>query len=126
MSFKIILEELANHRDVNKVKIADEIINIKLDTNRNDMMLSGLRMSIDLLSFGCLLFVGAAYGMNWENFKEDKENWFEVVVNGYRFMLFEYHVEHEKGQLEVNQVRKSSNCEKILKLITLLLPLENL
>ncbi|GMG39017.1 unnamed protein product [Ambrosiozyma monospora] len=88
---ELLLESYSLHCDsivqtieksVNDVKTTEEIINIILDSNRNDLMLLGLRMSIGLLSFGSLLFVGAAYGMNLHNFIEDKEYWFGIVVTG--------------------------------------------
>lgn len=68
---------------LNDVKTTEEIIAIVLDSNRNDLMLLNLKFSITLLSMACLLFMGATYGMNLENFIEDRENWFFLVCSGF-------------------------------------------
>lgn len=63
-----------------QIKTSEEIINIVLDSNRNELMLLGLRFSIGLLSMGGALYIGALYGMNLENFIEESDGGFEAVV----------------------------------------------
>jgi magnesium transporter len=88
---ELILESYSLHCDaivqtiesrVNDVRTTEEIINIILDSNRNDLMLLNLNLSITLMCMAGLLFVAAAYGMNLENFIEEKDNWFFIVVLG--------------------------------------------
>lgn len=73
---------------LNDVKTTEEIIAIVLDSNRNDLMLLNLKFSITLLSMACLLFLGATYGMNLENFIEEQEAWFFIVCTGFTFTSF--------------------------------------
>lgn len=77
---EMLLETYHNHIDelvqlsenaISNVKTTEEIINIILDSNRNQLMLLGIKFSLGLLSLGCAIFVGAAYGMNLENFIEE-------------------------------------------------------
>jgi magnesium transporter len=63
-----------------QIKTTEEIINIVLDSNRNELMLLGLKFSTGLLSMGAVLYVGALYGMNLENFIEEQNGGFELVV----------------------------------------------
>lgn len=63
-----------------QIKTSEEIINIVLDSNRNELMLLGLRFSIGLLSMGGALYISALYGMNLENFIEESDGGFEAVV----------------------------------------------
>lgn len=88
---ELILETYSLHCDaivqtiesrVNDVRTTEEIINIILDSNRNDLMLLNLNLSITLMCMAGLLFVAAAYGMNLENFIEEKDNWFYIVILG--------------------------------------------
>ncbi|CAK7913274.1 mitochondrial inner membrane magnesium transporter Mfm1p [[Candida] anglica] len=65
---------------LSQIKTTEEIINIVLDSNRNELMLLGLKFSVGLLSMGTILWVAALYGMNLENFIEEKDGGFEVVV----------------------------------------------
>ncbi|CCH45155.1 Mitochondrial inner membrane magnesium transporter mrs2 [Wickerhamomyces ciferrii] len=65
---------------ISNVRTTEEIINIILDSNRNQLMLLGLRFSIGLLSMGAGLFVAAAYGMNLENFIEEDDYGFGLIV----------------------------------------------
>lgn len=67
---------------LSNVRTTEEIINIILDSNRNQLMLLGLRFSIGLLSFGGLIFVASLYGMNLENFVEESDYWFWIIVGG--------------------------------------------
>lgn len=65
---------------ISNVKTTEEIINIILDSNRNQLMVLGLRFSIGLLSLGCGMFVASAYGMNLENFIEEDNYGLPLVV----------------------------------------------
>lgn len=88
---ELILESYSLHCDaivqtiesrVNDVRTTEEIINIILDSNRNDLMLLNLRLSITLMCLASLLFLAASYGMNLENFIEEKNAWFWIVTGG--------------------------------------------
>ncbi|RKP30231.1 hypothetical protein METBISCDRAFT_31080 [Metschnikowia bicuspidata] len=63
-----------------QIKTSEELIRFILDANRNELMLLGLKFSIGLLSFGITMYVAALYGMNLENFIEEKDGGFEAVV----------------------------------------------
>lgn len=63
-----------------QIKTSEEIINIVLDSNRNELMVLGLKFSIGLLSMGVVLYVAAVYGMNLENFIEESDGGFEGVT----------------------------------------------
>ncbi|KAH3680049.1 hypothetical protein WICPIJ_008430 [Wickerhamomyces pijperi] len=65
---------------ISNVKTTEEIINIILDSNRNQLMVLGLRFSIGLLSLGCGMFVASAYGMNLENFIEEDNYGMPLVI----------------------------------------------
>ena len=69
------VEELSS-----QIKTSEEIIKFVLDANRNDLMLLGLKFSIGLLSMGITMYVAALYGMNLENFIEETDGGFELVV----------------------------------------------
>lgn len=86
---EMLLESYYKHCDeivqtinnaISNVKTTEEIINIILDSNRNQLMLLSLRFSIGLLSMGAGLFVAAAYGMNLENFIEEQDFGLGLVV----------------------------------------------
>ncbi|CAH6722460.1 mitochondrial inner membrane magnesium transporter Mfm1p [[Candida] jaroonii] len=66
---------------LNQTKSTNEIINIILDSNRNEMMLLSLKFGVGLLSMGFALYIAALYGMNLENFIEETEFGFPVVVS---------------------------------------------
>lgn len=77
---EMLLETYHNHIDelvqmsenaISNVKSTEEIINIILDSNRNQLMLLGIKFSLGLLSLGGAILVGSAYGMNLENFIEE-------------------------------------------------------
>lgn len=99
---ELILESYSLHCDaivqtiesrVNDVRTTEEIINIILDSNRNDLMLLNLNLSITLMCLAGLLFVAASYGMNLENFIEEKDIWFYLVSGGsivFGLVLFRY------------------------------------
>lgn len=71
-----------------QIKTTEEIINIVLDSNRNELMLLGLRFSIGLLSTGIALYLAGLYGMNLENFIEESDGGFEfILVLGTVFMI---------------------------------------
>lgn len=80
-----IVQTVENLRS--QIKTSEEIINIVLDSNRNELMLLGLKFSTGLLSMGCALYIAALYGMNLENFIEETEGGFELVVGGGSILL---------------------------------------
>lgn len=63
-----------------QIKTSEEIIKFVLDSKRNELMLLSLKFSVGLLSIGLSLYVAALYGMNLENFIEESDGGFEVVV----------------------------------------------
>ncbi|VEU22353.1 DEKNAAC103505 [Brettanomyces naardenensis] len=88
---ELLLESYSLHCDaivqtvensISDVKTTEEIINIILDSNRNDLMLLGLRFSAGLMCFGSLMFPAAVYGMNLMNFFEKDGVFFPVVMGG--------------------------------------------
>lgn len=103
---EMLLESYYNHCDeivqtinrvINNVRTSEEIINIILDSNRNQLMLLGLRFSIGLLSMGSGLFIAAAYGMNLENFIEETNYGFPLIISISTLttiLLFGYSVKH--------------------------------
>lgn len=68
------------HNLKSQIKTSEEIINMILDSNRNELMLLGLKFSTGLLSMGIALYFGALYGMNLENFIEETDGGFGLVV----------------------------------------------
>ena len=80
-----IVQTVENLRS--QIKTSEEIINIVLDSNRNELMLLGLKFSTGLLSMGCALYIAALYGMNLENFIEETDGGFELVVGGGSVLL---------------------------------------
>lgn len=77
---EMLLETYHHHMDeivqitenvISNVKTTEEIINIILDSNRNQLMLLGIKFSIGMLSLGGPIFLGSLYGMNLENFIEE-------------------------------------------------------
>lgn len=86
---EMLLESYYKHCDeivqtvnnsISNVRTTEEIINIILDSNRNQLMLLGLRFSIGLLSLGAGMFTASAYGMNLENFIEEEDYGFPLVI----------------------------------------------
>lgn len=73
-----IVQTVENLRS--QVKTSEEIINIVLDSNRNELMLLGLKFSTGLLSMGIALYIAALYGMNLENFIEEAGGGFEFII----------------------------------------------
>ena len=65
---------------ISQIKTSEEIISIVLDSNRNELMLLGLKFSVGLLSIGTALWIASLYGMNLENFIEEKDGGMEAVV----------------------------------------------
>lgn len=63
-----------------QIKTSEEIINIMLDSNRNELMLLGLKVSTFILSLGVVLYISALYGMNLENYIEESDGGFEAVL----------------------------------------------
>lgn len=82
-----IVQTVENARS--QIKTTEEIISIVLDSNRNELMLLGLKFSIGLFSMGIVLYVAALYGMNLENFIEEKDGGFEgtIVVSSVLMLL---------------------------------------
>ena len=68
-------------RSIRNIKTTEEIINIILDSNRNQLMLLGIQFSIGLFSLGGILFIGSIYGMNLENFIEETDYGYFLVVS---------------------------------------------
>lgn len=86
---EMLLETYYSHVDeivqktgsmMSNVKTTEEIINIILDSNRNQLMLLGLKFSIGLLSMGSSIYVASLYGMNLENFIEEGNIGFALVT----------------------------------------------
>lgn len=75
-----IMQKAASLR--HQVRTLEEIINVILDSNRNELMMLGLKYLTGLLSLAAALWIGALYGMNLENFIEELDGWFEIVVTG--------------------------------------------
>ncbi|CAK9440144.1 uncharacterized protein LODBEIA_P42440 [Lodderomyces beijingensis] len=73
-----IVQTVENLRS--QIKTTEEIINIVLDSNRNELMLLGLKFSTGMLSMGIALYLAALYGMNLENFIEESDGGFEAIV----------------------------------------------
>lgn len=112
---EMLLETYYNHVDeivqtvgntMSNVKTTEEIINIILDSNRNQLMLLGLRFSIGLLSLAGSIFIASVYGMNLENFIEEGNFGFPlvstigVVLMAYLFIFSIKHLHKlEKVQL---------------------------
>lgn len=65
---------------ISQIKTTEEIINVVLDSNRNELMLLGLRFSVGLMSLGVALYVSALFGMNLENYIEETDEGFGVIV----------------------------------------------
>lgn len=94
-SYYATIDEIIQNVDnlISQIKTSEEIIRFVLDSNRNDLMLLGLKFSIGLLSMGVTLYVASLYGMNLENFIEENDGGFEfIVVLGTvsMFILFYY------------------------------------
>ncbi|GAV55063.1 hypothetical protein ZYGR_0AS03860 [Zygosaccharomyces rouxii] len=65
---------------ISNTKTTEEIINIVLDSNRNQLMLLGIRFAMGTLSLGLALWIGSLYGMNLENFIEETSFGFILVT----------------------------------------------
>lgn len=63
-----------------QIRTTEEIINVVLDSNRNELMMLRHKFSVGLLSMGIVLYVAAVYGMNLENFIEEYAGGFEFAV----------------------------------------------
>ena len=77
---------------LSQIRTSEEIINIVLDSNRNDLMLMGIKVSVVILSLAFSMYIAALYGMNLENFIEEEDGSFEVVtvvgLLGFIILLF--------------------------------------
>ncbi len=58
---------------ISNIRSTEEIVNIILDSNRNRLMLLGLRFSIGTLALGVGTFIASLYGMNLKNFIEESD-----------------------------------------------------
>lgn len=86
---EMLLETYYSHVDeivqtvgsmMSNVRTTEEIINIILDSNRNQLMLLGLKFSIGLLSLGGAIYIASLYGMNLENFIEEGNIGFALIT----------------------------------------------
>lgn len=86
---EMLLETYHNHVDeivqrtenaISNVKTTEEIINIILDSNRNQLMLLSIKFSVGMLSLGGAIFIGSAYGMNLENFIEETNYGYGLAI----------------------------------------------
>ncbi|SMN21225.1 similar to Saccharomyces cerevisiae YPL060W MFM1 Mitochondrial inner membrane magnesium transporter [Maudiozyma saulgeensis] len=86
---EMLLETYHNHVDevvqrteniISNVRTTEEIINIILDSNRNQLMLLNIKMGVGMFSLGGAIFVGSLYGMNLENFIEETDYGFAVAT----------------------------------------------
>lgn len=103
---EMLLETYYNHADeivqtvtriISHIRTTEEIINIILDSNRNQLMLLGLNFSIGLLSLGGSLYIASLYGMNLENMIEERNMGFALISTlGVISMsgLFLYSIKH--------------------------------
>ncbi|XBW35919.1 hypothetical protein QEN19_001493 [Hanseniaspora menglaensis] len=98
-------------RNMNSIKTTEEIINIILDSNRNQLMLLGLRFSTVLLSLGAGIFIASVYGMNLENFIEHHEDGFGLVVFIGSIIIFLVLAASLKKVVEVEKM----NLTKLMK-----------
>lgn len=103
---EMLLETYYSHVDevvqitesaISNVKTTEEIINIILDSNRNELLLLGIRFTIGMLSLGGAIWAGSLYGMNLENFIEETSYGFPfvtVVSLVSMVVLFSYSIRH--------------------------------
>ncbi|ODV61430.1 Mfm1p [Ascoidea rubescens DSM 1968] len=89
---------------MSNVKTTEEIINIILDTNRNQLMLLGLRFAIGLLSLASIIYVASLYGMNLENFIEESSFGFSLVVGLSSFALLVLFVYSLRGLNKLEKI----------------------
>lgn len=82
-SYYVTLDEVVQKMQnlISQTRSTNEIVNIILDANRNEMMLLGLKFGLGLLLMGMALYVAAVYGMNLENFIEETDFGFPLVIN---------------------------------------------
>ncbi|ODQ64566.1 Mg2+ transporter protein, partial [Nadsonia fulvescens var. elongata DSM 6958] len=67
---------------ISNIKSTEEIVNIILDANRNALMLLELKINVWTLGFTVGAFFAALYGMNLENYIEETDFGFGLVVGG--------------------------------------------
>ncbi|QLG70847.1 hypothetical protein HG535_0A07900 [Zygotorulaspora mrakii] len=116
---EMLLETYYSHVDeivqivessISNVKTTEEIINIILDSNRNQLLLLGIRFTIGLLSLGGAIWVGSLYGMNLENFiEENSYGFFAVSIIALLSMiwLFAYSIGHLSKLQKMSLVNNS-------------------
>ncbi|KAK6203345.1 mitochondrial MRS2-like protein [Scheffersomyces amazonensis] len=111
-----IVQTVENLRS--QIRTTEEIINIILDSNRNELMLLGLKFSTGLLSLGIALYIGALYGMNLENFIEESDGGFEVVVTlSTMALLFLLYISMKKLHKVERVTMTGSKEEKLRKML---------
>lgn len=71
---------------VSAIRNTEEIVRAILDSNRNSLMLLGLKFDIGTFGISAGMFIAALYGMNLENFIEET-NWGFGGVSGFSTAL---------------------------------------
>ncbi|EGV63545.1 mitochondrial inner membrane magnesium transporter lpe10 [Yamadazyma tenuis] len=92
-----------------QTKSTNEIVNIILDSNRNEIMLLGLKFGVGMLSMAVALYAAAVYGMNLENFIEETDFGFPVVIAGSFLLLFIYLRVSVHGLRKISKVTMTGN-----------------
>lgn len=116
---EMLLETYYSHVDevvqiiesaISNVKTTEEIINIILDSNRNQLLLLGIQFTIGMLSLGGAIWVGSLYGMNLENFIEETSYGF-ILITGISLVsmvwLFAYSIRHLHKLQKMSLVSRS-------------------
>lgn len=119
VEIEMLLETYYSHVDeivqiiesaISNVKTTEEIINIILDSNRNQLLLLGIQFTIGMLSLGGAIWVGSLYGMNLENFIEGT-NWgfsFITILSMIAMScLFAYSIRHLHKLQKMSLVSRS-------------------
>lgn len=92
---EMLLESYYKHCDeivqsagslLSNIRSTEEIINIILDSNRNNLMLLDLKFQIGTLAMGGGAFIAGLYGMNLQNFIEETD-WGFIAVSGTVFFI---------------------------------------
>lgn len=91
-SYYVTLDEIVQKVQnlVSQTKSTNEIVNIILDSNRNEMMLLGIKFAVGMFSMGIALYVAAAYGMNLENYIEETDFGFPLIISVSFLLLWIY------------------------------------
>lgn len=91
-SYYVTLDEIVQKVQnlVSQTKSTNEIVNIILDSNRNEMMLLGIKFAVGLFSMAIALYVAATYGMNLENYIEETDYGFPLIISVSFLLLWIY------------------------------------